>query len=62
MIAEEQPATAIAAVPATMDMVSMREDIFWALFAGAIDLRVAAGAGTALGATRKVAARLPGTD
>jgi hypothetical protein len=39
---EEQPATAMAAAPATMDMVSLREDIGRAPVVEAIDLRAAA--------------------
>jgi hypothetical protein len=48
----------IAAVPTTMDLVSLREDICRGSFIDANDLRLAADAGTALEATRKVAERL----
>ena len=41
-IPEEQPATAIAATPATMDMVSLRENTGRAPVVDAIDLRAAA--------------------
>jgi hypothetical protein len=50
----------MAAVPATMDLVSLREDICRAPFIDANDLSVAADPGTALEATRKVAERLAG--
>jgi hypothetical protein len=44
-----------------IDLVSLREDICRALFVDAIDLSVAADAGTALEETWKVAERLAGT-
>jgi hypothetical protein len=44
-----------------MDPMSLREDMCWAPFAGAMDLKVAADAGTAMEAARKVAERLSGT-
>ena len=57
----EPPATAMAAAPTTMDLVSLRENICRKPFVGAMDPRVAADAGTAMEAARKVAQRLPGT-
>jgi hypothetical protein len=51
----------MAAAPTTMDLVSLRENMCWAPFAGAIDLKVAADAGPAMEAARKVAERLSGT-
>jgi hypothetical protein len=50
----------MAATPTTMDLVSLPEDICLVPFADAIDLRMAGDAGTALEATRKVAASLAG--
>jgi hypothetical protein len=51
----------MAAAPTTMDLVSLRENIFELLYVDALDLRMAPGAGTAMEAIRKVAERLAGT-
>jgi hypothetical protein len=50
----------MAATPTAMDVVSLREDIGLTLFVDAVDLRMAAGAGSAMQAARKVAERLAG--
>jgi hypothetical protein len=51
----------MAAAPATMDLVSLRDNMCGTPFADATYLRVAADAETAMSATRKVAERLAGT-
>jgi hypothetical protein len=52
----------MAAAPTATDLVSLLENIFRASFVDALDLRMAADAGTAMEATRKVAERLASID
>ena len=59
---EEQPATAMAAPPTTMDTVSLREIIIQLLSSMPPDPRMAVGAGNAMESTWKVAERLAGAS
>jgi hypothetical protein len=50
----------MAAAPTMMDRVSLREDILLSFFRRCLDLRVAADAGAAMEAIRKVSESLAG--
>src|SRR5580704_6976935 len=54
------PATAIAATPTAMDLLTLRDCMCGALFVDALDLGVAADACDAMDTNRKVAGRLAG--